>query len=252
MSTTEEDGRTGDGGGGLFRRRISRRIEKWKPDGCVVSIAARGGREGPSSASGVALFATQYSVPVLGTGRGTVGAGLGLCVSARTELQVRAACRANVAWCAGNWNWEGEAKLCCIRRRAERRTYLQPSVEHTLSPDARALGVCAFFFWHGGTGKMPSVYKLSNRHLRGHCSLRHPSRKLVVHHSYRIIRILITYLYTMKSVWKEEATAGDSGRQSHFPICTRDASPPRQVFIPLGGLRCSKSNKTYSELLGGH
>ncbi len=25
---------------------------------------------------------------------------------------------------------------------------------------------------------------------------------------------------------------GDSGRQSHFPICTRDASPPRQVFIP--------------------
>ncbi len=52
----------------------------------------------------------------------------------------------------------------------------------------------------------------------------------------------------MKSTYVERR--GDSGRQSHFPICTRDASPlARFSYISL---RCSKVKQTYSELLGGH
>ena len=81
-------------------------------------------------------------------------------------------------------------------------------------------GECAYTY-----PKNTSKNTLSIRHRRGQCSLRHPSRIVIVHHSWvsRIQVLIIDAAYILYSRAREFGTFGGSWagrRRGHFPICT--------------------------------
>ena len=111
------------------------------------SIAARGGMDGwMVRARRLALFATQSQYSARDAGRRWSGlvrvSAHGAYVQPESERRV---------FSRGVRGF-GKVKLCACH--GGRRAY--NSVEHSVA--RRPLGGCAFF-WHGGTGKMPTVYK---------------------------------------------------------------------------------------------